>query len=39
MDVLLEALFGELFMGFGVIVNVGKGSAFFGVDIMFFSVI
>ena len=39
MDVLLEAFFGELLMGFGVIVNVGKGSAFFGVDIVFFSVI
>jgi hypothetical protein len=39
MNVLLEAFFGELLMSFGVIVNVGKGSAFFGVDIVFFSVI
>lgn len=38
-NVFLETFLSELFVGFGVIVDVGKGSTFFGVDVVFFSIV
>ncbi len=39
MDVFLEAFLSELFVLFGVVVDVGEGATFFGVDVVFFSII
>lgn len=39
MDVFLEAFLSELFVLFGVVVDVGEGAAFFGVDVVFFSIV